>query len=119
MSTEALIEIYVKAWQADDPDVRRELLEKCWRQDGRYQDPGADVPGRAALVAHIGSVPAQFPGGRVELTSGISTHHDAFYFAWRLVLPDGAVIAEGVDFGTLGPDGLIASICGFFGPPRA
>ncbi|WP_300033497.1 nuclear transport factor 2 family protein [uncultured Roseobacter sp.] len=113
-----LIETYSAAWCTEDAGERAALLAACWHPDGQYQDPGADVQGRDALAAHIGSVQAQFPGARIELTSGISTHHDNFYFAWHLALPEGAVIVEGVDFGRLSSDGLITSICGFFGPPH-
>ncbi|WP_298840057.1 nuclear transport factor 2 family protein [uncultured Roseobacter sp.] len=117
MSVGQLIETYVKAWQAEDATDRADFLAACWHIDGRYQDPGADVNGRDALADHIAGVHKQFPGARIELTSGVSTHHDNFYFAWHLALADGSMLVAGVDFGTLSPDGLIMSICGFFGPP--
>ena len=108
---------YGAAWQETDPDRRRALLERCWTEGGRYLDPGADVTGREALSDHIGGVHESRPGGRVEIVSGASRHHDRIHFLWRFVLPTGAVAIDGVDFGRLAPDGRIEEITGFFGPP--
>ena len=50
------------------------------------------------------------------VTSGIDSHHGKFRFTWRMVLADGKVFLEGIDFGELNSDGKLHRIVGFFGP---
>jgi hypothetical protein len=52
-------------------------------------------------------------GLRTALTP---THHEKFRFTWRMVLADGKVFLEGIDFGELNSDGKLHRIVGFFGP---
>lgn len=112
----ATIEKYARAWNEPDEALRRGLLDDAWSERGRYTDPAADVVGRDALVRHIVGFQQRFPGTRIELASGIDSHHHAVRFAWRMIGPDGAVTVEGMDFGELGADGRLERIVGFFGP---
>lgn len=117
MTVDETVEIYASAWCEADTAARQALLKRVWAQDGVYQDPKADVQGRDALVAHIGGFQASMPGARIKLSSGVSQHHENIFFGWRLVTAEGATAVDGVDFGVLAPDGRIARITGFFGPP--
>ena len=117
MTVDETVGIYASAWCEADAAARQALLERVWAQDGVYQDPTADVQGRDALVAHIGGFHASMPGARIELSTGVSQHHGNIFFGWRLVTAEGATAVDGVDFGVLAPDGRIARITGFFGPP--
>ena len=104
--------------RASEPDraVRQQLLERAWAEDGTYTDPTAQVTGRKEFVDHIARFFEQFPGAHFELTSGIDTHHEKLRFTWRMVLPNGKVFVEGIDFGELSLDGKLHRIVGFFGP---
>jgi hypothetical protein len=82
-------------------------------KDGTYTEPTAHVAGRKALVDHIGAFFEQFPGAYFVVTSGIDSHHGKFRFTWRMVLADGKVFLEGVDFGELNSDGKLHRIVGF------
>jgi hypothetical protein len=116
-----VLKAYGDAWCEADADKRRALLEIAWADDGLYQDPGSEARGRDSLHAHIGRVHAQFPGARIELTSGVDAHHDRIRFAWRMVMADGTVPVQGIDCGRVGVDGRLTEIIGFFGaqPPEA
>ena len=111
-----LVETYGAAWGETDEDARRALLERVWADDGVYCDPTARVEGREAFVAHIGEFQALMPGHHLELTSGIDVHHGWIRFGWRLVAPDGALVLDAMDVGTLDADGRLTRIVGFFGP---
>lgn len=87
----------------------------AWSDDGVYIDPQTEARGREALSSYIGAVHAKMPGARIEYTSGIARHHAHIHFSWRLVTAESTVALEGVDFGTLGPDGRLCQIVGFFG----
>ena len=56
------------------------------------------------------------PGCRIDPASGVDEHDGRFRFGWVMRDAEGGVVVEGVDFGTLGADGRISSITGFFGP---
>lgn len=116
MATADVIQSYGAAWNTDDEAERRKLLEAAWAEDGVYCDPVGRAEGLEALVTHIGGTQGVFPGHRIEMTSGVDEHDGQFRFTWEMRGPDGATVLEGIDFGTLSPDGRIASITGFFGP---
>ena len=107
---------YAAAWGEPDAAKRAAMLEICWSDTAVYQDPKAHVEGRAALCDYIGDVQEQFPGLRIEVTSGVDMHHDSLRFGWCLRLANGATAIEGIDFATVASDGRLAGITGFFGP---
>ena len=107
------------ASESSEPDrrLRQQLLERVWADDGTYTDPTAHVAGIEGLVDHIGRIFVQFPGARVELTSGIDMHHEMLCFTWRMLHADERVLLDGIDFGQLSSDGRLLRIVGFFEPP--
>jgi hypothetical protein len=115
MSVDALIATYCAAWNEDDAVKRDRMLEPVWADDATYTDPTVHTVGRAALVAHIGTVCVRFPGSKIVMTSGIDVHHNVLRFYWKRILADGTSRPEGVDFGEVS-DGKIKRIVGFFGP---
>ena len=115
MELPELITLYTGAWCEPDRARRQQLLERAWAEDGTYSDPAAHVVGRMALVDHIGGFFEQFPGARIELASGIDSHHEKLRFTWCMLLADGKVYVEGMDFGELCTDGKLHRIVGFFG----
>jgi SnoaL-like domain len=108
---------YMAAWNEADPSVRDKILEQCWADSGVYVDPNVELTGREALSQYISKVQARRPGARLELVSGIDTHHKVLRFLWRLVRADGTAGDTSIDFGETGPDGRLIKIAGFFGPP--
>jgi hypothetical protein len=116
MELDELITLYTSAWSEPDRALRQQLLARVWAEDGTYTDPTAHVAGRRGLLNHIGEFFGQFPGAHFAVTSGIDTHHQKLRFTWRMLLADGKVFVEGIDFGELSPDGKLQRIVGFFGP---
>lgn len=112
-----VLDAYGKAWLETNEVERRNLLDQCWAYDELYQYPSAEAFGRDELATHIGVFQAQQPGTRIELTSGSSRHHNKIFFTWHMVTADGSVLIEGYDFGTVGEDGRLVQIVGFFGLP--
>ena len=116
MSVDEAIAIYCAAWNETDPVKRDRMLEPVWADDATYTDPTVHAVGRAALVAHIGTVCARFPGSAIVMTSGIDIHHNVLRFYWKRILADGTSRPAGIDFGEIDDDGKIRRIVGFFGP---
>ena len=115
-SVNDIVTAYGAAWNEPDEAARRKLLDTAWADDGVYCDPTAIVEGRDALVAHIAGFQQQFPGARIDETSGADDHHGWLRFSWRMVGADGAPVMDGFDVGELAPDGRLRRIVGFFGP---
>jgi hypothetical protein len=113
-----VVKAYCAAWNEPDAQHRRELLEKAWSPAGTYTDPQSHVEGREALVEHIGRFLKNSPGARILQSSRADFHHGMFRFTWKLVGGDGKTVIEGIDFGTLGADGKLQRIVGFFGPTK-
>ena len=116
MSVDDAIAAYCAAWNEIDPIKRYRILAAIWADDATYTDPTAHAVGREALVAHIGTVCARFPGSAIVMTSGVDFHHNVLRFTWKRVLADGISRPEGIDFGEIAASGKIQRIVGFFGP---
>src|SRR5690349_5549264 len=112
-----IIEAYMAAWNEPDEAKRDVLLHACWAYDGVYADPGVYLVGAKALSARIALKQRERFGARLVFLSAVDSHHGRFRFHWRLVNADGSLGPESVDFGALAPDGRIALMVGFFGPP--
>ena len=111
--TAALVEAYLQAWNATDPEARRALIERVFAPDARYVDPLADVTGTEALDALVAGVQAQFRGMRFSGVGEVDAHHDVCRFRWGLG-PDGAEpLLIGFDVAAVTPDGRIGTVHGF------
>jgi hypothetical protein len=117
MTTQEVLDTYGDAWNEKDETKRRQLLEKCWADDGTFTDPQSDIAGREALVAHIAEFQAQFDRAQIMPTSTADEHHGMVRFTWRILAADGSTMLDGIDFSTLAEDGRIQKTVGFFGPP--
>ena len=116
MAIEDVVRDYGASWGETDTAARQKLLDDAWAETGVYCDPTGQADGRAALVEHIGGFQEQFPGHRIDLTSGVEEHHGWFRFGWSMKAPDGTSVIDGFDVGQLADDGRIQRIVGFFGP---
>lgn len=112
---ERLIDTYCSAWCEPDSARRAAIINEIWDEEGTYTDPTAHVVGRDQLNDHIGSVLAHYVGARVVRTSVIDAHHNRVRFTWKMVMPDGKSLPEGIDFGEVTNEGKVRRIVGFFG----
>jgi hypothetical protein len=116
MDLQDVVNSYGAAWGETDDAARHKLLDEAWTDDGLYCDPMGRAEGRDALHAHIAGFQQQFPGARIDATSGADEHDGYFRFAWKMVDADGNTALEGFDVGHRAGDGRIDLIVGFFGP---
>jgi hypothetical protein len=115
----AAVDGHCAAWNTPDRAERDRLLRRVFASDGVYSDPTPTyVRGRAALSDAIARFQRDYPGARFRC-SAPQIHHRSMRVTWVLRRADGTVETEGTDFYELGPDGLIRSVTGFFGPPPA
>jgi hypothetical protein len=107
------IESYVASWNETDPARRSAAIARAWADKGSYRDPLMASDGHAGIDAMLAGVQAKFPGFVLKRTSKVDSHNGAVRFAWSLGPASGPSVVEGVDFGTLTPDGRLATIVGF------
>jgi hypothetical protein len=108
-----VVDGYIAMWNEAGDERRREIIARTWADDATYVDPLLEGAGPDGINAMIAGAQQQFPGHRIELTSGPDAHHDRVRFAWRMLTPDGATAIAGVDFATLADDGRLREVTGF------
>jgi hypothetical protein len=79
-----LVNDYLTAWNATDPEERRAAIARVYTEDARYADPLADVTGHDQLDAVMAAAHAQFPGFVFAPIGAVDGHHDQARFTWGL-----------------------------------
>jgi len=106
-------ELYVAAWNENDPDALKEILSLCWHADGVIRSNFESIDGRAALYDRIKHFRSERPGDRPKLNSALDIHNGWFCFQAHVERPDGSRYSPAVDIGEVGDDGLIRRITTF------
>jgi hypothetical protein len=109
------IHAYLAMWNERDGTRRARLVEEAWSTDGQYLDPQFDAVGHAAMSCMVATAQERFPDHSLRLTSGLDRHHNEVRFGWEVVATNGSPALTGVDFGSLGADGRLTRVVGFFG----
>jgi hypothetical protein len=111
-----VVDSYIQVWNERDPARRRALIERTFAEDAGYVDAHRAGDGQQGIGAMIATAQDQFPGHRIELSSGPDAHHERVRFSWQLLGPDGGAVGGGTDFATVAADGRLASVTGFSDP---
>lgn len=112
----ATIDAHLAGYCEPDPEARRALLARAWAPEGRLVDPPLEATGPDGIATLVDAVLDHYPGHRFQRTSAVDAHHDVARYGWALIGPDGSTALSGVDVATVGPDGRLTGVAGFFGP---
>lgn len=112
--TIALVERYLGAWNEADRDARDALIAATWAEGGDYTDPLLAASGRLGISEMIAGFQDAYPDYLFTLAGEVEEHHGHIRFCWTLADADGIPQLNGTDFGTIGTDGQLAAITGFF-----
>lgn len=117
---EALVDRYIAAWNATDPQVRAARVAETWTEAATYRDPMMAGEGHSGIAAMIAGAQSSFPGLVFRRRGALDAHGDVIRFSWDLGPADAPAIAGGTDFGVL-KDGRLAAVTGFldFAPAGA
>ena len=111
----ALVDAWFAAWSERDEAARRTSLAAIASPDVRMRDRFSSVEGADELMPHISAAQHFMPGLRL-LRKGDVRHCQGTVIAeWNAVGPDEAPRGQGTNVFTLGPDGRIESVTGFWG----
>src|SRR5215470_3765227 len=108
--------VYIQAWNENDPEIRRRLLDLCWAQDGTITSNTEYIIGRDQVFRAIEAFRRARPEDRAVLTSEIDYHHNLFRFTGKVIRTDGTSYSEILDVGEVDADGRITRILTFLGP---
>jgi SnoaL-like domain len=111
-----LVDSYIAAWNARDPQERREVVTRTFREDAVYVDPMAEAAGAEAIDELIAAVQQQFPDHRFAADGAPDGHHDRLRFGWVLADGDAPPVARGLDVAVIADDGRMAGVTGFLEP---
>ena len=106
------------AWAESDVAARERLLSTIAVPDVRFRDQYGLTDGLADLMPHITAALKFMPGVCPRRAGDVRHCQGTVLCDWRVVMPDGKERATGTNVFTLGPDGRIESVTGFWGPPK-
>jgi uncharacterized protein YndB with AHSA1/START domain len=111
---DAVVDAWFDAWAEPDAAARAKALAAIASEDVRMRDRFSAVEGAGDLTQHIAAAQRFMPGMRVQ-RQGAARHCQGTVLAeWTAVGADGQPRGRGTNVFTLGPDGRIESVTGFW-----
>lgn len=100
----------VEAFNADDHDLRVEVLRRCLADDAEVSHVNGVATGPHGFSDDIGQIRQWLPGSTASLTGDVRTVQDWDAQRWALHTSEGALFASGEYVGRRGPDGRYAHL---------
>ncbi len=111
----ALVDAWFAAWAEPQEDARHASLRAIATDEIRMRDRFSAIDGLTDLSLHIGAAQRFMPGMRLQRQGDARHCQGTVIAAWTAAGPDGAPRGQGTNVFTLGPDGRIESVTGFWG----
>lgn len=109
---QTLVTRYLEAFNENDAERRRELLEALYTPDCTYTDPHVDLQGAEQIDGFIEQTQERLPGVTFTLGGRIDSHHDQARFQWHAGPADAPDAYVGFDV-IVTEDGRIRNVYGF------
>ena len=109
-----IVDTWFEAWAEIDAARRATLLAKVASAGVHMRDRFTCVDGAGELTHHIAASQRFMPGFRLQRLGAPQQCQGVVLADWTASGPDGQVRAQGTNVFTLGPDGLIDSVTGFW-----
>ena len=106
---------YMRMWNERDPEQIRSHLDAAVSDDCVWVDPLHQHVGRDALEANVREFRSQWPNADLGVGSNIDSHNGRHRYEW-VIVNAGELMIRGFDVATVGDDGLLDRVDGFFGP---
>lgn len=107
---------YFGAWNEQDAERRRLMLENAVTDEVELLDPTGRWKGVDELVERIGRYQSSAPGTEVVPAGGVDAHNNVARYRWRIVDPAGQEFMEGLDVVERADDRRLKRILMFHGP---
>jgi uncharacterized protein YndB with AHSA1/START domain len=110
----ALVDAWFSAWAEPDDAARTSSLAAIASPDVRVRDRFSCLDGAAELTAHIAAAQRFMPGVRLTRTAEARHCQGMVLADWSAAGADGAPRGRGTNVFTLGADGRIEAVTGFW-----
>ncbi len=112
----AMVDGWFDAWAETDGAARDRTLHRVAASGVRFRDQFGLTDGIADLLPHITAAQKFMPGMFPRRAGEIRHCQGTVLCDWRITMADGQEKAAGTNVFTLGPDGRIESVTGFWSP---
>jgi uncharacterized protein YndB with AHSA1/START domain len=111
----ALIDAWFSAWAEPDAAKRRAGLDAIAVPTVSFNDRYSMLEGVDEVTEHAGAAQKFMPGMRMERNGDVRQCLGTAIVNWNVPGPDGSIKAQGTNVFTLGADGRITAVTGFWG----
>lgn len=113
---EDIWETYARSWKVESREEKLALYKQCLHTDCVYTDPLMVAKGWDELADYMLDFHRQIPGGHF-VTTWFLAHHQCSIAKWEMRGGNGAVLGEGISYGTYNSDNKLTTMTGFFETP--
>lgn len=111
-----MVGTYVAAWNAEDAENRRRMLERSLTDDVELVEPRGSWKGIAAVDERITAFRDALPGTEIVIDSGLDVHNDVVRYGWKIVDQRSQAVMRGIDVAERGDGGRLKRVLMFHGP---
>jgi uncharacterized protein YndB with AHSA1/START domain len=112
-----VVDKWFDAWAEPDAAVRERAMGDIAAPDVRFRDQFSLTDGVEDLLPHIAAAQKFMPGVRLRRAGDVRHCQGTVLADWRVVMPDGQEKGTGTNVFTIGADGRIESVTGFWNRP--
>ena len=109
-----VVDAWFDAWAEPDATARVRAIEQIAAPDIHFRDQYSLTDGVADLLPHIAAAQIHMPGIRLRRNGDVRHCQGTVLADWKVVMPDGQQKGTGTNVFTIGPDGRIESVTGFW-----
>lgn len=114
----SMVDGWFAAWAEPDVAARERTLVAITVPEVRFRDQYGLTDGLEDLMPHITAAQKFMPGLRLTRAGDVRHCQGTVLCDWRATLPDGKEVGAGTNVFSLGPDGRIEAVTGFWGKPK-
>ncbi len=109
-----LADAWFSAWAEPDPAKRRADFDAIAAADLSFHDRYSMLEGVSEVTEHAGAAQKFMPGMRMQRDGPVRHCLGTALVNWTVPGPDGKLLAQGTNVFTLGADGKIMAVTGFW-----
>lgn len=111
---ESAVDAWLALWVEADGGARDATLRRIASPNVRFADRFSAIDGAAEVSVHVGAAQRFMPGIRLERRGPVRQCQGTVLADWAAITSDGTTRGTGTNVFTLGADGRISSVIGFW-----
>ena len=111
---EGVVDSWLGLWRETEAEARDATLRRIASPDVRFADRFSAIEGAGEVSVHVGAAQRFMPGIRLERRGAVRHCQGTVLAEWAAIAADGSPRGTGTNVFTLGADGRISSVTGFW-----